>query len=69
MNKIKKYCYRKMGRQGRDFKHVTDNNEKVRFVKWCIEMRDMHPHYDFIDLMIWAYEAGKYGGFLLQEDQ
>ena len=66
--KTKKHCYKRRGKQIRDFKSVTDEHEKVRFVKWCEEMEEMHPHYDFIDLMIWAYEAGKYGGFLLQED-
>jgi hypothetical protein len=47
---------------------MTDTKEKFRLIKWCMEMEKMHPWYDFIDLMIWAYEAGKYGGFKLQED-
>jgi len=52
----------------RSFRHMTDTKEKFRLIKWCMEMEKMHPWYDFIDLMIWAYEAGKYGGFKLQED-
>ena len=30
-------------------------------VKWCKEMKKLHPFYNEIQLMIWAYEAGVNG--------
>jgi hypothetical protein len=42
------------------FNVVPDDKKRLRsLVRWCRMMKKEHPHYDLIDLMIWAYEKGR----------
>jgi hypothetical protein len=50
---MKKYVFNTLKN---DKKHDIES-----LVKWCKEMKNLHPHYDTIALMIWAYEAGVVG--------
>lgn len=52
-DKMKKYVFNTL---------KDDKKHNIKsLVKWCKEMKKLHPHYDTIDLMVWAYEAGVEG--------
>jgi len=56
INKMKKYYFNSI-------KHGCDIDS---LVKWCKEMKRLHPWYNYIQLMIWSYEAGVVGGYNFQ---
>jgi hypothetical protein len=53
--KRERYFVKKYG-----FNYLKADEKKLEsLVKWCRMMKKDHPQYDFIDLMIWAYEKGQ----------